>query len=299
LRGQELPVLALGVAQACGTFVPFFDRENESRRIEEALRRKESMMICGPAGIGKTTIILNVIHHLPAKLSRQCLYLAGFKDLQDLLRMLVEKLYRARNPELRRELRGEGVTVTNFGVWLKSLPRSRLRGMLYRAVENSDYRIILDHGTPFTHGMAKVIKELFWMRNTPVCLLMRDDSTLRPARFTRFFYWSDRERLILEPLPAHSAKDLLESCIERFGLTRYDLGEFRKEVLGLSRCVPGAIVKMCALAADPWYQYGARIKAKLVHIDYLMSGKESHPSSTRKKRPAGSHGGSWAPKNRW
>ncbi|MGO8817988.1 MAG: hypothetical protein ACLQVG_25365, partial [Terriglobia bacterium] len=67
--------------------------------------------------------------------------------------------------------------------------------------------------------------------------------------------------------------ELLENCIERFGLSRLDLTDFREEALELSKRVPGAIVKMCAMAADPRYQYGSRIKMKSVYIDYLMTGQ--------------------------
>ena len=263
--------------------VPFLDRERESRRIEDALRKKESLMICGPSGVGKTALVLNVIHSLPEELTRQCLYLAAFKDLQDLLRKLIQALYQAKNPELRKQLHAEGVSVVNFDEWLKSLSSSRMKGTLYRAAEKSSYRVLLDHVPPLTHAVAKVIKELFWMRNTPVYLLMQDDREYRIEQFVHFFYWGAHERLALGPLPAPSAHELLECCIERFGLCSFDLEEFKEEVLDLSGCMPGAIVKMCALAADPRYQYGSRIKTKLVHIDYLMSGQQFKSSKDDKE----------------
>ena len=252
--------------------VHFFDREHESHRIQEALKNKESMMISGPADIGKTALILNVMRNLPGDLAGKCLYLAGFKDLQNLLRNLINTLHEADSPGLRQRLKAEGVSPVNFDIWLRTLPSSRLKGILYRAVQTSDYRVILDHVPLLTHARAKIIKELFWMRDTPVYLLMRDDQEFRIAQFAHFFYWSDRQCLTLSPLPASSAGELLEACIERYGLSRFDLEGFREEILDLSGCVPGAIMKMCALAADPRYQYGSRIKTKLVHIDYLMSG---------------------------
>lgn len=262
--------------------VPFLDRESESRRVAEAIRRKQSLMICGPAGIGKTALILNVLHGLPGGLAKRCLYLSAFKDLQDFLRQLIQTLYQAKNPYLRRQLHADGVSILNFKAWLNALSTSRLKGTLYRTVEKSDYRVCLDHAPPLTHAVAKVIKELFRMRNTPIYLLIRDDVEHRAEQFIGFFYWGHRERLKLGPLPAASAQALLESYIKRFGLSRFDLVGFRKEVLELSGCAPGAIVKMCALAADPRYQYGSRIKLKLVHIDYLMSGQNSH-FSVRKR----------------
>jgi AAA ATPase domain len=253
--------------------VPFLDRERESRRIEEALRDKASLMISGPVGVGKTALVLNVLRRIPSRLASQCLYMPSFKDLQDLLHKLIGALYDRKDPNLRQQLHAEGVTVLNFESWLKTQSTSHLKGTLYRTVERGDYRVLFDHPPPLTHAVAKVIKELFWMRNTAVLLLVRDTEASRADQFARFFYWGPRERLALPPLPMEEANELLEACIKRFGLSNFDLEEFREEVLELSGGVPGAIVKMCALAADPRYHFGSRIKTKLVHIDYLMSGE--------------------------
>jgi hypothetical protein len=251
----------------------FVDRESEARRLDEAIRTRENMMICGPAGTGKSALVLKVIHCLPPDLAARCLYPRGMKDLQDLLRQLVRGLYDLKDPNLHRQLRAEGISVLTFEAWLKGLSSSRLKGTLYRTVERGDYRVFFDHLPPLTHAVAKVIKELFWMRNTPVYLLVRDEVEQHIYQFNHFFYWGDRERLALQPLPAEAAAELLDSCIQRFGLAQFDLADFRAAVLDLSKRIPGAIIKMCALAADPRYQYESRIKIKSVYIDYLMSGQ--------------------------
>ncbi|MFZ3363556.1 MAG: hypothetical protein WA153_08945, partial [Candidatus Acidiferrales bacterium] len=58
----------------------------------------------------------------------------------------------------------------------------------------------------------------------------------------------------------------------KFGLSSLDLEGFREEVLRLSAHLPGSIVKMCELAAEPRYHYGDQVKVKLVHLDYLLQG---------------------------
>jgi len=255
-----------------GALNAFVDREVETRRLESAILNGQSLMICGPSGIGKSAFVRRVLADLPKASAARCLYVPGMKDLSDLLRQLVRQLYQMKNPSLRRELHSAGVTSVTLDSWLRAQSSSRLRGALYRAVEGSDYRIFLDHVPPLTLGVRKVIKELFWMRNTPVYLLPFGAMQEAFGSVSRSFYWGDRERLTLGPLPAIAAQELLESCIEHFALSKLDLGDFREEVLELSGHVPGAIVKMCALASDPHYQYGTRVKIKLVHIDYLMSG---------------------------
>jgi hypothetical protein len=260
------------IAQASGVAGLFVDRESERRRIEEAVHGKQCLMICGPPGIGKTELVLKVIGNLPKGLSGRCIYLKSVKDLQDLLRQLIRALDELKDPTLRQDLHKEGISVSNFDEWLKSLSGSRLKGTLYRTVGQGDYHIFLDHLPPLTQPVAKIIKELFWMRKTPVCLLLSDAVERRIEQFSNFFYWGPRERLSLKALPEEAARELLENCIARFGLSGLELEDFREEVLELSKQVPGAIVKMCMLAAKPCYQYESRIKVTSVYIDYLIMG---------------------------
>jgi AAA ATPase domain len=280
MRGKDKTskrLAAAGIAK--DNTVCFLGREREAHRLQEALEKKESMLISGPADMGKTALMQYVLQGLPKDVGGRCLYLANFKDLRDLLRKLLKALYHAGSPALRQQLRAEGVPAARLEGWLKTLSSPRLKGTLYRAVEHGDYRIILDHVPPLTPAVARVIKELFWMRATPVYLLVRD--TGRIDRFSRFFYWGRRQRMALGPLPKPNAGELLERCIRRFGLTDFDMDEFRDDALGLSGCVPGAIVTMCAMAADNRYQSGVRIKTKLVHIDYLMNGSKGIPKAGR------------------
>ena len=85
-------------------------------------------------------------------------------------------------------------------------------------------------------------------------------------------YWTDEYRIRLGPLSEAPARELVEICIQRFGLGSLDLEGFREDVLHLSGHLPGSIVKMCELAADPRYHYGDQVKLKLVHVDYLLQG---------------------------
>jgi AAA ATPase domain len=252
----------------------FLGRESEERRLRAAILNAESLTIEGPAGIGKTALVMHTIQSLPASLAARCLYFTAMKDLQDLLRQLIRTLHEAGDPRLRRQLHTERVSSLSLAGWLKELSTSRLKGTLYRAVEGGDYRIFLDHLPPLTHAIAKVIKELFWMRRTPVYLVPRAEAQETISRFRHFFYWGDHERLALGALPRPAAHELLENCIDRFGLVRFDLTDFREEVLELSRNIPGAIVKMCALAADARYQYGTQIKIKSAYVEYLITGHE-------------------------
>jgi energy-coupling factor transporter ATP-binding protein EcfA2 len=255
----------------------FVDREKECDFLSKAILRGNSLMITGPSGAGKTALVRKAVAELPPVIRGRCLYVGTVKDLQDLLRCLIRALNETEEPKLKRELHVERVSKLTFEPWLRGLSTSRLRGTLYRSVEGAGCRVVLDHFPHLTSAMARVIKELFWMRQTPVCLIPSgEESQTAVMMASHFFYWGESEQLRLGPLPLSAAQALLDNCIERFGLASLDLEEFKKQVPELSRCVPGAIVKMCSLASDPRYQYGSRIKTKLVHIDCLIRGRNAN-----------------------
>lgn len=267
----------------------FVDRKNESRRLAKAIVERQSLMVSGPAGIGKTALVSQVIAGLPAGLARRCLGVQGPEDLQDLLRMLVRRLYEAEDVLLRRQLHSEGVSTRTFGAWLKGLSTSRLKGALYRMLEGGDYRVILDHLPRLTEAMARVVKELFWMRNTPVYLVLRDEDQQRINWLCRFFYWGAQERLTLQPLPTPAAAVLTATCLQRSQISQPEPAGLRAQVLKLSKRVPGAIIDLCALAADPRYQCESGIKIRSAYLSYLTKGqmRDLPPSkSPNMNRPA-------------
>lgn len=248
----------------------FVGREAESLRLRRALLNRDSLLVSGPRGSGKTALISSTLRGLDDDLARRCFYLSGAKGLQDFLRRLVSQLREAEDPTLAAQLRAEAVRPENFKNWLRAQPSSRLKGALYRSAGSGKYRIFLDHVPPLTHAMAKVVKELVRMRETPVYLAARGDDE-RAVGHVADLYWNPVARLELRRLPEAAARDLLEHGIREYRLEKFDLDEFRAAVLHLSGRLPGAILDMCALAADLRYRYGNRIKTRLVHIDCRMA----------------------------
>jgi hypothetical protein len=249
-------------------------RGSQKARLRQAIQNRQGLLIWGPAGIGKTALVMRVLEDHPVAAAGSIIYLSGVGGLRPLLCALLRRLYEIEDATLRRQLRNEGVAKATFSSWLQTHRASRLRGALYRSMEGGQYWVFLDHIPPLTLAVAKVVKELTRMRETPVYILARGLSEAEVGHVTDL-YWSDRQRLSLGPLPARAARDLLEWCIRRFGLARLDLNGFRQEILHLSGHNPGTLIHMCALAAEPRYQSGSQIKTKLIHIDTLVSGYNS------------------------
>jgi len=255
------------------------DREAERRRLHQAICKRESLLICGPRGVGKTTVISAVLAELPPAMGRSVISVDGPHGLQPFLRALLNKLHEAGDKTLRKHLSVEKVGRDSFKGWLNSAPTSKLKGSIYRSMQMDSYWVFLDHLPPLTHAMANVVRELVWMLNTPVYLAARGSGPGEVGYATNL-YWGEQQRLVLPPLHKAAACELLEACIQRFGLAHLNLDGFREAVLSFSRYNPGALVGMCKLAAEERYHYGSRIKTRMIHIDYLMSLNGRNPPAS-------------------
>ena len=231
------------------------------------------MLILGPAGIGKTALVLKFLGELQPGSRSSFLYVGQSSGLHDLVRSLVQKLFESRDPSLRAQLRSEGIHSGAFKGWLDAQSSSRLKGSLYRAADSGNFWIFLDHVQVYSEAVAHVVEELVQMRNTPVYLLTRKTASDEGGRLAKI-YWSNQQRITLRPLGRPDSAKLFDLCAGRFRHIKMNFHELRPEILRLSGGVPGAIVSMCELASRPRYQIGSRIKSNLIRIDYLMRGEK-------------------------
>jgi hypothetical protein len=183
----------------------------------------------------------------------------------------------------RSKFRADTGFGASFPHWMKAQTSLRLRGLLYRAAGAGECWIFLEDLVPMTHMLTRIIKELMLNQETPIYAVAQGWTYSELGHGTQL-YWNDRQRLHVGGLTLPVAKELLEMCIRRFGLGRFDLEGFREDNLEFSGLLPGDIVQMCAAAASAHYHYGARIKTKLLHVDYLMNHFEGSPTSSVGKR---------------
>ncbi|SRR6266568_5648800 len=248
----------------------FLGRQAELDRLREAIRKRESVLIWGTFGAGKSALLSKVLSELPEKMARRCLCASGHGSPQEILRGLVQKFEDTDNALLRNKFRAEAGYGESFTHWTKRQTSLRLRGLLYKAAAEGEYWIFLEDAGPLSHLLARIVKELMWSRKTPV-YLVAPGWTFAEVGHAATLYWTDRHRLHVGGLSFSAAKELLEASIRRFGLSQFDLDGFREDILAFSELLPGAIVKMCAAAADVHYQFEGRIKTKLLHVDYLVN----------------------------
>jgi hypothetical protein len=249
-------------------------RRRELRALRIAIQKRQSRLVWGSMDAGKTTLVMRVISDLPDEERCKCVYWTGVASGRQLLSYFVGQLYEKGDSYVRRKVQADGASDASLHRWLNKQSSLRLRGILFTASTAGDYRFFVDHFPPPTHNMARLMKEIMYRCETPVYLIARGMSR-QEIGYAWSLYWNDSLRLHLGPLHERHARELLESCINNFGLNSLDLEDFRDEVLRLSRLLPGSILKMSRLATDSRYHFGDRIKLKLVHVDYLMKSNQS------------------------
>jgi hypothetical protein len=246
-------------------------RETEMRRLQIALRKRQSQLIWGAADAGKTLLIKRALLELPEAERRKCIYRTGAASRRQLVEQLVRGLYLAGDPLVRKQVQTEQATEATLTRWMRERSMGRLRVILMMAAEQGEYRFFMDHLTPTSRALAELMRQIVYRTKTPIYLTGHGYSQ-GEIGYAWTLFWTDKDRIRLGPLPPTPARELLEICIQRFGLGSLDLNGFREDILHLSGHLPGSIVKMCELAAAPRYHYGNQVKVKLVHVDYLLQG---------------------------
>ncbi|MGH9744368.1 MAG: hypothetical protein ACRD51_18655 [Candidatus Acidiferrum sp.] len=257
-------------------FVPFVDRGAEEGRLHEAIRKRESLLIWGEPGAGKSALVRRAISTMPERIAGRCLYVSGAGSPQSMLRSVAEGL--VDDPLFRTKWRAD-TGGGSFPRWVQAQSSLRLRGLLYRAAGASQYWIFLEDMPAASHMLARIIKELMWNQKTPVYAIA-SSWTKRKLGHAAPLFWNDRLMLHVGPLSGNAARELLELAIKRFGLFRFELEGFREDILSFSGLMPGAIVRMCAAARDRHYHFEGRIKTRLLRVDYLLNQCEGRLDET-------------------
>ncbi len=246
-----------------------FGRRQELARLTAAIRERRSLLIFGPPDSGKSALVDQALTNLPGNLASRCLRVKAEGSVQRILQQHVMRLFAAKDAVVQAAFSLHAREFHSLESWVKKQTSGRLRSLLFRAFDNGRYWVFWDNVGQLGLGHYHFLREAIWMRKTPVYLLTRGLGYEYLGQASRLF-WSEEWRVELGPLVPEDARALLEAAIEREGITNLDLSEFHEQVLEASRCLPGAIVSMVAMAAKPQYQYGNRVKTKLIHMDYLV-----------------------------
>jgi hypothetical protein len=237
--------------------LPLIGRRSEIGRLRTSVRQRESLLVLGLSGSGKTALVRTIAdedviylrysatpHHLLIDLARALLHMGPQH------RRFLELARPAGDPER----------------WLSRQTSVHLKGLLWTALEAEPRAIILDGIDRASFPTYRFLQRLYFVEGMALVATAR--SAICLGALGRLF-WDPRATLHLEPLNHTDSTRLFEVAAEQFGLRNLEVQEFRDKVLESARGNPGQIVQMCRMASNPMYVSGRHIKFAPLRIDVL------------------------------
>ncbi len=237
--------------------VPLIGLRKEKRRIAEAVRRGEPMLVLGPAGSGKTALVRSIAASVSS-----AIYLPYRPVLHEMLQSLAAALVRSGHPCFTRLVKNGRAPEK----WANEQPSVHLRGLIWNGLEAKGCLIILDGIDGSSFPAYRFFQRVYHSPGTTMIAIARD--VFRMGELHRLL-WDPRRTIQMAPLTETEALTLFELAADRFGLGEFDLAGFRPRVLESAKGNPGQIVEMCRMARDPQYRSGRHILFAPLRIDLM------------------------------
>jgi hypothetical protein len=254
---------------ARGAAGEIFGREPETQCLLKAFRKRESLLICGPAGAGKSALLREAIVRTPSLVRAHCVWIEGASERRKILRQIAGALHQCGDCVICCAAGFDSADKTKFQRWLSRQTSRRLGGLAAQALRETRYWLFLDHLPPATHAVGALLRDFMQRCKTPLYLTARGHSKKEIGHAWKLF-WNPERRLELGALTESAATELFHSCWQANGLEAHNLEEARIEILRASGKIPGAIRAMCALAREPRFQAGGHIKTRLLRTEFLI-----------------------------
>jgi hypothetical protein len=228
--------------------VPLIGRREELARLAASLRHRQTRLIVGPPGSGKTRLA-----HEAITLSGESALVVERTDvLHDLLVQMAERL------GLDSSSSSTGRPATSVA----------LKARVLNCLRRDPQCIVLENVTNADPRMYRFLQHVFYLPETCLVVTARSRESLGHVRK---LLWDPRLEIGLPPLGMLEALRLFETAVAFYRLEGLDLDDFRPKVLASAQGNPGQILAMCRLAGRPEYQHGRYIKFLPLRIDVLSS----------------------------
>ena len=239
--------------------LPLIGFQDELFRLRKAIRRRESLLVFGARGSGKTRLIRAALQEPGC----DAVYVHSPAVLHDFLISLARALVAAGH----RPTLGVIGRNSDFDRVISGYNSVHLKGILWTAIEKEPVMMVLDEIQGAGTRNYRFLQRVFHTKDVGVIAAARDYRCL--DSLSRLF-WDPRMIINVPPLTQVEARTLFDQSVGRLCLNHLDLEQFRDQVLESARGNPAEIIEMCKLAAQPQYRHGTHVKFAPLRIDAIM-----------------------------
>ena len=236
--------------------VPFIGLAKERQRLALAFHRRESVLLLGNAGSGKTRLLRETCND-------EVLFVRWQPSLHSLLVTIARGMIGAKHSSFLKCAK----IGRDAEKWLAAQPSIHLKGLLWTAIEDSPVPIALDGIAGASFPVYRFLQRIYHAPGMAILAASRDAVAL--GALSRLF-WNPSAIVRILPLNEGDARLLFDVAADHFGLRTLDLADFRDKVLESAQGNPGQIVEMCRLATRPQYVSGRYIKFAPLRIDTMI-----------------------------
>lgn len=234
-----------------------FGRQAELVEIRRRLARRQSFLLHGPTGVGKTLLLKTLLPGFP-----QALYCGDSISVKGICDALGTALVSAGDRRAIADL-GPGAA----GPAQKS--SVAVRGIVREALCAGSYTIVLDHVAGASQTLFSAVKETVRSSSTPVVAVSRS-AHMEDLGFLLHMYPDRSERLQIRNFDPATALAFARACADRSRLQASNLAEFLGRVVELGQGNPGAILALVGMAHESRYRSAEHIKVTPLYIDFRL-----------------------------
>lgn len=236
-----------------------FERTDELAELHRRIRSRNSCLVHGESGAGKTLLIRSVVREFP-----RVLYCYNSETGQFVFRSLATELLRCRDKRLRHACGRMG----ELAIKEKSI--LALRGLVLESLHAGEYWVILDHLSQTSAGLASDVRDMMLWANTPVMAVARSNH-MEDLGFLTSYFALRSERMQIRPFNYETAIRFAEQIAQHVGFAAINRNESLQKIVELSHGLPGQIVSLIQMALGPKYRTNDYVKVSCLYIDFRLA----------------------------